>query len=267
MKTLPAFVLPLSVSTGVLVGVAAACGLLLDSSYASEAASFALQGKAQDLVTLVWVIPLYAVVLHRLGKGSSAARLAWLGVLLYFTYTYLLASMGLAYNRLFLLYVAIYGTSLGLLITGVSSVSTADLATRFSSGFPRRATAVFMIALGSMLGLLWLGAIVPSLVTGAPPALLNDTVTQSPVVQAMDLGIIVPLSAVAGVTLWRGRGLGYLLAGLVLTKAITMGPALISMGVFLTAARMPVALPMWVFAVLVTILGAYFAWRYLTALR
>ncbi len=267
MKNLPSYAAPLSVAVGILAAVAAMLGLFVDSTYANEARSFAIQGRAQDLVTLVWVLPLFGVAVYRLRRGSLAARLGWLGMLLYFAYTYLLAAMGLVYNHLFLLYVAIYGLSLALLIVGLTCVHLSDLPWRFSLRFERRATAGFMFAVGALLAGLWLTEIVRSLATGVPPAMLSDTVTQSLVVQALDLGILVPLSIIAGVSLWRGTGLGYLLGGLFLTKSITMGPALLSMAAFLSAAGFPVAPPMVVFAALVTGAGGYFAWRFVSILR
>jgi len=266
VKSLPAFALPLSIAAGVLAAGAALQGLVNEATYASEAASFAIQGRAQDLVTVVWVLPLYGVALYHLRRGSLAARLGWLGMLLYFAYTYLLAAMGLAYNSLFLLYVAIYSISLVLLIVGLTCVHLSDLPWRFSLRLPRRAIAVFMLLLGAALAGLWLMQIVPALAAGTPPAMLADTVTQSLVVQALDLGVIVPLSVAGGIALWQGTGLGYLLSGLVLTKAVTMGPALLSMAAFLSTAGIPVAPPMLAFAGLVTAAGGYFAWRYVRSL-
>jgi hypothetical protein len=266
LKSLPSFALPLSIAVGVLVAVAALQGLFNQSIYAAEATSFAVQGRAQDLVTAVWVLPLYGVALYHLRRGSLAARLGWLGILLYFAYTYLLAAMGLAYNSLFLLYVAIYSLSLALLIVGLTCVHLSDLPWRFSLRFPRRAIAVFMMLVGVALAGLWLMEIVRSIAAGTPPAMLADTVTQSLVVQALDLGLIVPLSIVGAIALWRGTGLGYLLSGLVLTKAVTMGPALLSMAAFLSAAGLTVAAPMVAFAALVTAAGGYFAWRYVRLL-
>jgi len=264
---MPRYVLPLSVAVAVLAAVTALSGLFVQGTYAAEAKSFAVQGRAQDLVTLVWVLPLYCVALYHLRRNSLPAKIGWLGMLLYFAYTYILCAVGLAYNNLFLLYVAIYSLSLALFIIGLTRVHPSDLTWRFPLRFPRKRTAGFMLALGVLLAALWLMEIVRSLVAGTRPALLQDTVTQSLVVQALDLGLIVPLSIVAGIYLWRGRGLGYLLGGLVLTKAITMGPALLSMAAFLSTAGMPVDPPMLAFAILVTGAGGYFAWRYISLLR
>ncbi len=266
MRRIPSFAVPLSIVVGVLVAVASFSGVFIDTTYASEATSFATQGRAQDLVNLVWVLPLFGIALHYLRRGLFSARIGWLGILLYFTYTYLLASMGLAYNHLFLVYVAIYGLSLALLIVGFGCIRYSDMHWRFSHHFPRRTTAVFVIAMGASVALLWLGDIVPSLVNGTPPPQLGEAVSQSLVVQALDLGIVVPLSIIGGITLLRRMAVGYLLTGLALAKAVPMGPALLAMAAFLTGAGLAVAPPMVIFAGLVTGFGIYFAFRYVRSL-
>lgn len=266
MRTLPWYAFPLSVAVGVMVGIAAIAGLFFEGTYAAEALSFATQGRAQDLITLFWVVPLFGVALHFERQGVFVARVAWLGVLLYFTYTYLMASVGLAYNNLFLLYVAIYGLSLGLLVLGLTRVRLDDIVWRFSYRFPRKAVGVFSLALAFAVTFLWLGAIVQSLVTDTPPPQLAEAVTQSLVVQALDLGIVVPLAAAAGFMLLDGTPAGYLLSGMVLVKALTLGPAMVAMAAFQMAGGMPVPAPLWAFALLVTGAGAYLGYRYVRCL-
>lgn len=266
MRTLPSYAFPLSIATGVMVAIAAALGLFANATYASEATSFATQGRAQDLVTLFWVIPLLGAALYYERKGMFVARVVWLGVLLYFTYTYLMASVGLAYNSLFLLYVAIYGTSLALLVIGLVCIRPQDIIWRFSYRFPRKAVAVFSIAIGAIVALLWLADIARSLATGTPPPQLSEAVTQSLVVQALDLGIIVPLSIVGGALLWSRIPIGYVLAGIVIVKALTLGPAMIAMAAFQVAGGMSVPVPLWAFALLVTGAGAYMGYRYAKSL-
>ena len=267
MRRLPSFAIPLSIVVVILVAVASFSGLTQDATYASEAPSFAAQGRAQDLVNLVWVLPLFGVTLHYVQKGLFSARIGWMGILLYFIYTYLLASMGVVFNRLFLVYVAVYSLSIALLIAGLSCIRYGDMHWRFSHRFPRRATAVFVIAMGALAALLWLKDIVPYLMNSTPPPQLGEAVTQSLVVQALDLGLVVPLSIIGGVTLLRRMALGYLLTGLALAKTVTLGPAMIAMAAFLTAADLPVAPPLWVFAGLITGLGGYFSYRYLRSLH
>src|SRR5574337_1791040 len=61
-----------------------------------------------------------------------------------------------------------------------------------------------------------------------PPALENTTTL---VIQAMDLGLIVPLAILSGMLLLRGSPWGYLLASVTLMKGLTMGLAVSAMGI------------------------------------
>jgi hypothetical protein len=63
--------------------------------------------------------------------------------------------------------------------------------------------------------------------SGAPPIGLEAYTTL--VIQAMDLGIIVPASALTAALLWQRRPWGYTLAYVVLIKGVTFGVALIAM--------------------------------------
>ena len=266
MKHLPSYAIPLSIAVGALVAVSSLMGLLVESTYAAEAQSFAVQGRAQDVINLVWIVPLFGISLHYIRQDYFPARIAWMGILLYFTYTYVLSAVGLAYNQLFLLFVAIYALSLTLLITGLGSTRSSDIRWRFSSRFPRTAIAAFVICMGALVALLWLADIVPSLLTGTLPPQLTETVSQSLVVQALDLGVVVPLCLLGGVLLLKRVSIGYLLAGLALVKAITLGPAMFAMAIFLTSAGLPVAPPLWAFAALVSGFGGYFSYRYFKSL-
>ena len=93
--------------------------------------------------------------------------------------------------------------------------------------FPRRGTAIFLMLLAFFLTMAWLGRILPVMIDGTPPIGLESYTTL--VIQALDLGIIVPVSALTSFLLWRSRPWGYTLAAVVLVKGLTMGAALIAM--------------------------------------
>jgi hypothetical protein len=70
------------------------------------------------------------------------------------------------------------------------------------------------------------------------PALENTT---SMFIQAMDLGIIVPLCVLAGILLLRRSAWGYLLASVGLLKFLTMGVAVSLMGLNMARVGVPVS--------------------------
>lgn len=211
--------------------IASTIGLIAPSIYRRDPAWLVPQTRGQDLVTIAAALAL-AFALRAARRGSVRAVLVWLGVLGYMAYTYVGATFAYAFNELFLIYVALFGLSVFALAVTLGSLDATRIAAHFSDRTPRRAVAVFFALLGLMLSALWLGQIVPFLVTGRLPDSLERSGGSLKFVFALDLGLIVPLAVLAAAWLWRQRPWGFVLAGLVLIKASTMGLALLAMTVF-----------------------------------
>jgi hypothetical protein len=75
--------------------------------------------------------------------------------------------------------------------------------------------------------MLWLGKIVPSLISDTVPIGLEHYTTL--VIQAMDLGIIVPVALLSAILLMKRRPFGYLLSSIVIIKGLTMLTAITAM--------------------------------------
>lgn len=195
--------------------------------YRFDSVSYAAQAIAQDVITLILGIPLLIAGMIWAGKGSLRGHLLLTGTLGYFLYTYTSYTFLSAYNVLFLVYVALFSLCLFAFILGMKDIDPGFLSERFSPRFPRRGIAIFMLILSGFLVLAWMGRIVPGLIAGTPPFGLESYTTL--VIQALDLGIIVPTSGLAAVLLWQARPWGYALSTVVLVKGLTMGAALIAM--------------------------------------
>ena len=207
--------------------------------YGHESVSIAAQAIGQDFVTLLIAVPLLLTGVRMASRGSTRGLLLRSGVLAYFSYTYLLMAFGGTYNELFLVYVALFSASSFGFILSIMSIDPIRLKEQFIPRFARRPVGWSLVGFGALLALLWLGRIVPSLLTGkTPPGLESDTTL---FVQAGDLGIIVPTAILVGVLLVRGRAFGYLLASVMLINASTFGLALLAMAASMTAAGVAVA--------------------------
>lgn len=196
-----------------------------------DAAWLVPQARGQDLVTLLacaGMVP--ALVVAR--RGSPRSQLVWLGLLGYLAYTYVGAAFAYSFNELFLLYVALFGLSVFALVFAFSGIDAAALASRFDRRTPRRGVVAFLLVVALMLCVLWLGQIVPVLATGEQPESLERSGGSLKYVFALDLGLVVPISLLAATWLWLRRDWGYVLAGLILIKATSMGLALLSMTAF-----------------------------------
>ncbi len=113
------------------------------------------------------------------------------------------------------------------------------LPAHFSEKLPRRGIAALLFFAAAFLTLAWLGRIAPTVAGDHIPMLENVT---SMFIQAMDLGIIVPLCVLAGTLLLRREPWGYLLASVGLLKFLTMGIAVSLMGLNMARVGVPVSM-------------------------
>ncbi len=188
--------------------------------YRYETVSVAAQAIAQDIVTLVVGIPLLIVSVVLFKKGTLRGKLLLAGTLAYFLYTYTSFAFGAAYNVLFLAYVALYSLSLFAFILALMTIDIPTLPERISPRLPRRTIAVFLYIVGGFLLMAWSGRIVPALLADQPPYGLESYTTL--IIQALDLGLIMPAAFLSGTLLWKQRPWGYLLASVVLVKGVTL---------------------------------------------
>jgi hypothetical protein len=185
------------------------------------------QEVGQDIVTLVIGLPLLITGIVLTRQGSLRGRLLLTGALGYFLYTYAAMSFLTAFNPLFLVYVALFSLSLFGFILALAGLKPDEVVSHVTERFPRRTIATYFIIVAAFLALAWLGLVGPPMLKGAPPAGLESAITM--VIQSMDLGVIVPTSALTAYLLLKKRPWGYALSTVILLKMLTMGAALISM--------------------------------------
>ncbi|HNQ93532.1 MAG TPA: hypothetical protein PKK96_08075 [Anaerolineales bacterium] len=207
--------------------------------YYWDTVSSAAQMQANDLVTLALGLPLLAISFWLSLRGSLRGRLLMTGTLGFILYTYITMCFGAAYNKLFLIYVALFSLSLFAFILSMTSFDLKTLPSHFSDKLPRGWIAGLLFFAAAFLSLAWLGRIAATFAPNSIPVLENTT---SMFIQAMDLGLIVPLCVMSGVLLLRRRAWGYLLASIGLMKFLTMGVAVSMMS--LNMLRVGVAISM-----------------------
>jgi hypothetical protein len=174
--------------------------------YQHMSADVAIQGIAQDCVTLFIGIPVLLLGLY-FAKRSVRGRFMLSGALGYFLVTYLFyTAMGM-YNIMFLAYVFLLGTSFFAFILSLFDVSRIkDL---FRSEKLLGYAGIFLIINGSLVALLWLSIILPPLFDGSvyPKQLQHYTTL---IVQGFDMGLLLPMAFVSGILALRKNRYGYL---------------------------------------------------------
>ncbi len=204
--------------------------------YSYDTVSSAAQAKANDLVMLVLGLPLLVVSTWLAFRGSLHGQLLLTGTLGFILYTYMSMAFLAAFNALFLVYTALYSLSLFAFILSTMSVDLAALPGRFSERLPRGWIAGLLFLIAGFLLVAWLGRILPPIIRDQTPLLENATTM---VIQAMDLGLIVPLAVLSGILLLRRSAWGYLLVSVALLKGMTMGIAVSAMGINMALAGVP----------------------------
>ena len=194
--------------------------------YRHMSADVAIQGIAQDIVTLLFAIPAFLAGIRYHLKGCLSGTLILTGVTAYFMVTYFFYLCMGTFNELFLVYVLLTGCSLYGFLDFYSQLLRKEGNLSFGDKKPTGAAGVFLIVNAAMITLLWLSVVVPPLISGRiyPESLQHYTTL---IVQGLDLSVLLPASALAGVWLIkkdpRGRVLGpvYLVFLSLLMTALT----------------------------------------------
>lgn len=192
--------------------------------------------RGTDAVTLFLGIPLLIsfLIFHR--RGSLRGTLLLIGTLFYFLYVYAGFALGtVTFNRLFLLYIALFSTSLFTFILVLTTINIQRLSSYFTPRLPRYPAAIFMLISGILTAVIWLSPLLTGLIQEQPPATLSSYYTGR-VTDALDLSIITPSTVVAGILILRRAPIGYLIALSLLVLEIMLLPTILAQTAFQMAA-------------------------------
>jgi len=220
-----------SLVIALLAATATLSGLFMKNLYKHDTNSIISQMMGQDIVTLLVAVPLLLISVYLIHGNSMRGRLIWMGTLFYFSYTYASMSFLASYNQLFLVYVAIFSISMYTLLGELITTRFTGLKSKFKPGKLIKITAAYLIFIAIILAMMWLKLIIDSIITGTAPAALEGYTTL--VIQALDLGVLVPAATVSAVLLLKNNSWGYTLTSIFLIKASLIGTAILSMIVFM----------------------------------
>jgi hypothetical protein len=188
----------------------------------------------QDAISIIVGLPLLVGSTLMARRGSVRGLLLLMGAFFYVVYSYFFYVVGVRFNVLFLVYVAMVAASLYGLMGLLLSVDPSAIKARFDGRTPVRLIGGFLLAIASFFALMWIGTVVSSLAAGTP----LDPVTRQVIV--IDCTVLLPLMFIAGVSLWRDGVWGYTLGGLLLVKLATLGLTLVVNTILLMRLGQPV---------------------------
>jgi len=250
----------LTVPIAILLAIAAGGGLFISGLY-RDTPNLVAQAIGQDAVTLMVALPTLVIGAFLASRGSHAARLVWLGALVYMVYTYVGYAFDIRFNPLFLVYVALLGCSTYALIGGLVTTDLADIKVCFTAKTPIKAVSIYLGVIAVLFYLLWLSEAVPASIAGKTPQSVIDAGTPTNLVHVLDMAWVLPALAITAVSLWRKQPLGHTLAGALLTFLVLLILAILSMVVYTVRAGQPVVIPQVViFAVLFSVSIGMVVW-------
>lgn len=176
--------------------------------YQHMPADVAIQGIAQDYVTLFLAIPLLVISWVGFRKKSIQAHFIMAGTLGYFLVTYLFyLTMGM-YNIMFLSYVVLLGLTFFALFLTVDQLNQFNVTEVFTAKTPHKFVGWFLMLNSVIIAFLWLSIIIPPLLDGSIyPSDLNHFTTL--IVQGLDLGLLLPICFIAGYLLMKKNPRGF----------------------------------------------------------
>lgn len=195
--------------------------------YRNMSSDVAVQGIAQDYVTLMIGIPLILIALIWARKNTLKAKLFLAGILQYFFLTYLFYMNMAMYNELFLVYIFITSLSFFSLILIVLNIDILSIPHYVNHRAPVKWLAGFQMFMAVTISLLWLSIVAPPLMDGSiVPKSVEHYTTLT--VQAFDLSIFLPIAFVSGLLLFRKQPFGYFMSAITLVFLSVLMSALVA---------------------------------------
>ncbi|HEX6210807.1 MAG TPA: hypothetical protein VF136_08525 [Methylomirabilota bacterium] len=215
---------------GSFVTVTSARGEVYDMAtsgvYANNALQVVAEGVGWDVFTLVVAAPALLVAAIGTWRGSSRAAIGATGLLGYVLYNHLEYAVTWAFGPLFPLFVVLFAASVAGLIGFAALIAAEGVGHRFSERFPRRSWAGLSIGMSGLLTVMWAGRIAEALAADAAPQLHGETTMT---VQALDLGLVVPVSLVIAVAALRRHPAGLAAAASFSVTFVAMSAAIAAM--------------------------------------
>jgi hypothetical protein len=231
-----------------------------------ETASTKAQVLGQDIVNLIFGVPAILYSLHLSKKGSLKARTALIGIMGFFAYTYLSYNILFKLNDGFLLYTIGFGFSLYATLLNIAALDINELNIEASPSI-RKWTPFLMGFILLVVIVLWTPDIVYYYTTGLYPERIIADNVHTLAIHFQDLSIVVPLSLMTAWLIRKGEKEGYILAPIILVKALSIGLGVLGMiTVMFYSGVSPVIGEIMVFIIATIVLG-WFTLKFFTGIH
>src|SRR3972149_2939566 len=155
----------LGTTATILAALASVAGLLIPGLY-RDAPNWVQQARGTDPGPLFVAVPLVAAGFWTTRRGSSTGVLAVVAGLFYLVYNYAIFAFSVVMNPLTAIHIAIFGLALWSLVLGAHDRRVVAAAEAVRDRLYRRLSGGLLIAVAALFGLLWIGQIVTTTLTG-----------------------------------------------------------------------------------------------------
>lgn len=247
----------LAALAGLVAAVAAALGFI--PGLYRDPRPLIVQSNGQDLATLVIGVPVLAFGLWLSAHGSLRGRLVAFGALGYLLYTYTVYAFVSVLGPLTALDIAVVGLAAWSFALAPRVLADRDIEATVGAHLRRRATGVFLLAIATLFGLLWLSQIGTAAISGVLPQALVDAGWPTSPIYVLDLAFVLPLCVLTGLRLLRHRpgAARFAVPLLVFTPLLSLG--VLSITAFAAVDGQPLEAVQVAIFVVTTVVGAALA--------
>lgn len=222
----------LSILLAISLAVVSIAGAFLQGIYDREVPSMAAQGVGQDIVDLFLVVPLLLISLYYTNRKSRTAAFLLGGTLAYTMYSFVIYSLGVHFNKLFLLYCSTLGLSLFAFIIFMRDLLNHDLNNWFENP-PKKSVGIYMIFVALIFYALWLKSVMPAIIQNTVPEdVYKYNLLVNPV-HVIDISFALPSLIIGGILLMKGKSTGFAIASISLVFIMILTIALAGMVIML----------------------------------
>ena len=200
-----------------------------DGIYKNDSYFMAPIHRGTDFTILFFAIPILIFALVKDKKNNTLkTKLFLTSVLSFILYYATSISIGVKYNVLHLVYIALFSCSFFAFLTGFSIVKNYNIKT--SIKICTNGVKIFLILCGLSLFIAWLPDIISSLVKKRPLELIEIYTTA--ITYVLDMAIISPVIFICLYNLCKGNKLGYILYSVILANLVLIGITVINQTIF-----------------------------------
>ncbi len=119
------------------------------------------------------------------------------------------------------MYIALVGLPIYALIGIVTHIDGEAYRSRLKAHFPEKVVSLYLMSVAVLVMAIWIGILLRTMADRTLSVGINT-------VYVLDLALLLPAFMVGAIQLWRRRTWGYLLSGILLVKAVTLGLSIVT---------------------------------------